>query len=73
MAKKQGRYYGSKIDKALPGLMGESVSLILRDGQVHYLKLIRLDKDQLIGIDGTDRTHCLPIRMLEEVIAEKHA
>ena len=73
MAKKQRRYYRSEIGKALPGLTGEKVNLVLQDGQVHYVELIRLDKDQLIGKDGTDRVHCFPVKLLEELIVETHA
>ena len=73
MAKKQCRYYSADLEKVLPKLIGETVNLILQDGQVHYLKLIRFTDSQLVGVDGTNRTHHFPLHLMEEVIAEKHA
>lgn len=73
MAKKQCRYYSAEIEKAFPQLKGQVVNIILHDGQVHYLKLISLTKNQLEAIDGTALKHYFPLHLVDEIIAEKHA
>lgn len=73
MAKKQCRYYRAALDKELPKLIGETVNIILQDGQVHYLKLTSFKDGTLKGTDGTNRPHQFPLSFVDEVIAEKHA
>lgn len=73
MAKKQCRYYSAALEKALPGLLGQTVNVVLQDGQVHYLKLISFRDGRLSGTDGTDGTHHFPLPLVHEVIAEKSA
>lgn len=73
MAKKQQRYYQSDLEKALPQLLGGNINLVLQDGQVHYLKLIRLEDKQVVATDGLKRIHRFPLHTVAEVIAEQPA
>lgn len=73
MAKKQSRYFSADLERGLPQLLGQTINIILQDGQVHYLKLNSIKDGRLIGTDGTGHAHHFPLPFVEEIIAEKHA
>lgn len=73
MTKKQKRFSQAELLKVLPELAGENINLILAGGQVYNLKIMALEKQELVALDGLRRIHRFPVQAIAEIIAEKHA
>ena len=73
MAKKQQRYRAPHIESILPRLKGQNVSLILKERQVYAVRVVEVERDQLVVTDGLHREHRFPFSLIDEVIVEKHA
>lgn len=63
----------SDPEQQLPQLAGKTVSLIMKEQQVYQVKILAVEDDKLLAVDGLQRTHRFPLGLIEEVIVEMQA
>lgn len=63
----------SDPEQQLPELAGKTVSLIMKEQQVYQVKILAVEDEKLLAVDGLQRIHRFPLGLIEEVIVEMQA
>lgn len=72
MARKQQRIYDN-LENNLKNIGQETASIVLKNGQVVFAKIIEIENEALIVKDMRLKSLSLPLHEISEIILEKEA
>ena len=73
MSKRQKRVRGNELHKILDDLIGQKVSVILKDKSVNYVELVSFKNNIFEAKDLIKRKHKIKLDSIDEVILELDA
>ena len=73
MGKRLKRYFYNEFSTVLPGLSGQSASLVMVDGVSLYGTILRQEGEKLLVEDKIPRLHYLDIKNIYEIVVDSEA